>query len=132
MNNIVFENLSKTYDKKTSVLNDLNLTIDEGERVILLGPSGCGKSTILRMIAGLESITSGKLIMGGQVVNDIPAGERNVSMVFQNYALYPHMTVEDNICYGLKIRKEPENIIRQRLDEVLEILSLEGLEKRKP
>ena len=83
----------------------MNLEIKEGERLILLGPSGCGKSTTLRMIAGLEEITSGELVMGGRVVNDVPPGERNVAMVFQSYALFPHLSVWDNIAFGLKIQK---------------------------
>lgn len=87
---------------KTDVIKDLNLTIQKGERLILLGPSGCGKSTTLRMIAGLEELSGGELYMNGRVSNQVPCGERNVAMVFQNYALYPHMTVERNITYGLQ------------------------------
>lgn len=131
MKEIIFEKITKIYDKNV-VLDRLNLKVEEGERLILLGPSGCGKSTTLRIIAGLESITEGNLIMGGRVVNEEPGSLRNIAMVFQNYALYPHMTVEENICYGLKIQKVPLEERKKRQKEVLEILSLEGLEKRKP
>jgi len=132
MNSIVFEHVDKTYDKKVFVIKDLNLAIKKGERIIFLGPSGCGKSTTLRMIAGLETISAGNLFMGDKLVNNIPSGEREVAMVFQNYALFPHMSVEDNISYGLKIQKMPKDEIANRLKEALRILELEGLEKRKP
>ena len=98
---ITFINVKKAYGENT-VIDNLNLEIRDGERLVLLGPSGCGKSTTLRMIAGFEEITSGELYMRGEKVNDLPSGKRNVSMVFQNYALYPHMTVEQNITYGLR------------------------------
>ena len=101
------------------MIEHLDLHIREGERLILLGPSGCGKSTTLRMIAGLETISSGELVMEGKCVNDVPAGKRGVSMVFQNYALYPHMTVRDNICYALKAHKEEKEEIEKRLQMVL-------------
>ena len=96
MKNILFENVSKIYGKNP-VIENLNIEVRTGERLILLGPSGCGKSTILRMIAGLEKVTEGKLYMGEKCVNEVDCGERNVSMVFQNYALFPHMTVKENI-----------------------------------
>ncbi|MGL4798714.1 MAG: ABC transporter ATP-binding protein [Cellulosilyticaceae bacterium] len=131
MKEIVFENVSKAYGK-TQVVKNLNLTIKAGERLILLGPSGCGKSTTLRMIAGLEDVTSGQIYMDGKCVNDVESGERNVAMVFQNYALFPHMTVEDNITYGLKVHKLPQEALNERLGTVLEMLQLRGLEKRKP
>ena len=131
MNNIVFEHVVKAYGKSV-IVNDLNMEIREGERLILLGPSGCGKSTTLRMIAGLEDVTSGSLHMRGQVVNNIPCGDRGVSMVFQNYALFPHMTVKANIIYGLKAHKMEPAEISRRLEEVLEMLQLKGLEDRKP
>ena len=131
MNNIVFEHVVKAYGKNV-IVNDLNMEIREGERLILLGPSGCGKSTTLRMIAGLEDITSGSLHMRGQVVNNVACGDRGVSMVFQNYALFPHMTVKNNIIYGLKAHKMEAAEINRRLEEVLEILQLKGLEDRKP
>ncbi len=131
MNNIVFEHVVKAYGKNV-IVNDLNMEIKEGERLILLGPSGCGKSTTLRMIAGLEDVTSGSLHMRGQVVNNVPCGDRGVSMVFQNYALFPHMTVKANIIYGLKAHKMDAAEIDRRLEEVLEMLQLKGLEDRKP
>lgn len=131
MKNIVFKNVDKAYGK-TIIVKDLNLEIKEGERLILLGPSGCGKSTTLRMIAGLENLTGGELYMNGKVMNEVPSGKRSVSMVFQNYALFPHMTVEDNITYGLKVHKMDKDEIRKRLCEVVEMLDLAGLEKRKP
>ena len=131
MNNIVFEHVVKAYGKNV-IVNNLNMEIREGERLILLGPSGCGKSTTLRMIAGLEDITSGFLHMRGQVVNNVACGDRGVSMVFQNYALFPHMTVKNNIIYGLKAHKMEASEINRRLEEVLEMLQLKGLEDRKP
>jgi len=131
MNDIVFENVCKSYGS-VEVIKDLNLTIPSGRRLVLLGPSGCGKSTTLRMIAGLESITSGNLYMGGQRVNDLEPGDRNVAMVFQNYALYPHMTVERNICFGMQIAKVSKEEQEQRLVEALDILGLTPYRKRFP
>ncbi|GFI11265.1 sn-glycerol-3-phosphate import ATP-binding protein UgpC [Lachnospiraceae bacterium] len=131
MKNIVFDHVVKAYGG-TQVVKDLNIEIKEGERLILLGPSGCGKSTTLRMIAGLENVTDGSIYMNGERVNDIPCGKRNVSMVFQNYALFPHMTVEQNITYGLKANKMDSMEIKSRLKEVIKMLELEGLEQRKP
>ena len=114
------------------VIPHLNLKVEPGERVILLGPSGCGKSTTLRMIAGLEEISGGKLIMNDRVVNDVAPGDRDVSMVFQNYALYPHMTVKENITYGLKANKVDKSEIERRLKNVLDMLALEEYSDRKP
>jgi ABC-type sugar transport system ATPase subunit len=131
MKEIIFDNVCKSYNK-TKVIDNLNLTVQPGERLILLGASGCGKSTTLRLIAGLEDITSGNLYMNGQRVNDVASGERNVSMVFQNYALFPHMTVTNNIIYGLKVQKLPPTQIRERLQAALGMLELNGLENRKP
>ncbi len=131
MQGIVFDGVCKSYGRVMAV-DHLNLAIEEGERLILLGPSGCGKTTTLRMIAGFEKITSGSLTMGGNVVNEMEPGERNVAMVFQNYALYPHMTVWDNITFGLSVQKVPEVEIRTRTGKVLEILNLAGYEARKP
>jgi sn-glycerol 3-phosphate transport system ATP-binding protein len=125
------KDIRKNYGK-VEVVKGLDITVDSGEKLILLGPSGCGKSTILRMIAGLEDITSGELYLGGQKVNHLRSGERNVSMVFQNYALFPHMTVEDNITYGLRINKVNEDEISRRKTDVMKTLELSGLEKRKP
>ena len=131
MNSIVFKDVCKSYGD-AKIVKSLNLEINEGERLILLGPSGCGKSTTLRMIAGLEEITSGELIMGGRVINDVPPGERNVAMVFQSYALFPHLSVWDNIAFGLKIQKLGEDEIKRRTMEALKILNLQGYENRKP
>lgn len=131
MNNIVFKDVCKNYGK-VEVIKNLNLEIEDGQRLILLGPSGCGKSTILRMIAGLEKITSGDLFMGGQRVNDVDPGDRNVGMVFQNYALYPHMTVEKNILFGLQVAKIPVQEQQERLKWSLEILGLSHLKDRYP
>ena len=131
MSKIKFENVSKSFDD-TLVLDNLNITVNEGERLILLGPSGCGKSTILRLIAGLGQATSGNIYFGDEIVNNVAAGDRDVAMVFQNYALYPHMTVEKNITYALKAHKVPKEEIAERLSEALSMLRLEGLEKRKP
>ena len=131
MKEIVFENISKSYGK-TKVVNNLNLTIKEGERLIILGPSGCGKSTTLRMIAGLEEPTSGKIYMDGQCVNDVKSGDRNIAMVFQNYALFPHMTVADNITYALRVHKLPKEEVEERLKQAVDMLKLNGLEDRKP
>lgn len=131
MNNIVFQNVCKSYGH-VEVIKNLNLEILEGQRLILLGPSGCGKTTILRMIAGLEKITSGDLYMGGQRINDVDPGDRNIAMVFQNYALYPHMTVERNILFGLQVAKVAKEEQRARLDWALEILGLSHLRTRYP
>ncbi len=131
MNNIVFEKVCKSYGK-VEVIRDLDLEIPEGQRMILLGPSGCGKTTILRMIAGLEPITSGNLYMGGERMNDVEPGDRNVAMVFQNYALYPHMTVENNILFGMQVAKVPKDIQQERLNWALDILGLSEYRVRYP
>ena len=130
-NTIVFDHVEKTYQKNT-VIRDLNLTIPAGQRLILLGPSGCGKSTTLRMIAGLEEITGGELRMGGRRVNEVPSGKRDIAMVFQNYALYPHMTVRENITYALRVHKLDRAELETRLHSLLEILGLEPYVQRKP
>ena len=129
MSSITFKNVCQDYGNNRVVKN-LNLEINPGERLVLLGPSGCGKSTTLRMIAGLEKITSGELYFGDKLMNNIESGERNVAMVFQNYALYPHMTVWDNITFGLRMNKVEREEIEKRAKEALKILNLEGLEKR--
>lgn len=131
MSTIEIKSLNKVY-KDNSVIEDLNLFIKEGERLVLLGPSGCGKSTILRMIAGIEEVSSGQIFYDGQDKTHVAPGERNVAMVFQNYALYPHMTVEKNITYALKRNKVAQNEINARLENALEILELKDFRHRKP
>ncbi|MEI5995755.1 sn-glycerol-3-phosphate ABC transporter ATP-binding protein UgpC [Paraburkholderia bengalensis] len=132
MANIVCKGLTKHYEGGPPVLHPLDLQIDDGEFVVLLGPSGCGKSTMLRMIAGLEGISGGDLSIGATVVNEVPARERNVAMVFQNYALYPHMNVYDNIAFGLRRLKTPKQEIDRRVREVASMLNLDTLLERKP
>lgn len=129
-NSIVFEHVNKAYGSNL-VVENLNLEIKKGERLIMLGPSGCGKTTTLRMIAGFEEITAGKLYMGGKVVNDIAPGERNIAMVFQSYALFPHLSVWDNITFGLQLQKLPEAEIAKRANEAIDILHLKGYEHKK-
>lgn len=131
MKEIRFENISKNYGE-TKIVKNLNLTIKAGERLVLLGPSGCGKSTTLRMIAGLEEITSGNMFFDKEKINHVEAGDRNIAMVFQNYALYPHLNVWDNITFGLKMNGIKKDEIQKRTLEVIKILNLEGLEKRYP
>ena len=113
MSNVVLKNVTKIYDKNI-VINNINLEIKDKEFVVLVGASGCGKSTILRMIAGLEEITSGEILIGDKKVNDIPPKDRDIAFVFQSYALYPHMTVRENIAFGLKMRKINKKIIDVR------------------
>ena len=127
---IVFDNVQKAYGKNV-VINDLTLKIKKGERLILLGPSGCGKTTTLRMIAGFEEITKGELLMDGKVVNDVAPGERNIAMVFQSYALFPHLSVWDNITFGLQLQKLPQAEMEKRARLAMEILHLEGYENKK-
>ncbi|VBB06950.1 transport-associated ob type 2 [Lucifera butyrica] len=131
MGGILFKNVYKSYGK-TMVVDNLTMSVQQGERLILLGPSGCGKTTTLRMIAGLETVTAGTLEMGGQVVNQVEPGDRNVAMVFQSYALYPHMTVRDNITFGLVMQNMPEAEVDDRAQRALAILNLTGLEHRLP
>src|SRR3979490_713185 len=109
MAQIVLENVDKIYAGGVKAVDDLNLEIKDGEFMVLVGPSGCGKTTALRSIAGLEEISSGPLPIGGRVVNDLPPKDRDIAMVFQNYALYPHMTVEQNLAFGLQQRKTPKD-----------------------
>ncbi len=128
---VQFQNVSKSFGK-TRVIEDLNFEIKKGERIILLGPSGCGKSTILRMISGLETISSGELYLNGELANDIDPGDRSIAMVFQNYALFPHMSVRDNIAYGLNINKVPKNEVAARVGDAISVLNLDGYEDRLP
>ena len=131
MANVDLKNLTKKYGDVIAVQN-MDLNIPHNEFLVLVGPSGCGKSTTLRMIAGLEEITSGEIYIGDQLVNEKDPKDRNVSMVFQNYALYPHMTVEENLGFSLKIAKVDKKEIEQRVKEAVHILGLEELQKRKP
>lgn len=131
MNSIQFENVSKSFGK-TKIINKLNMEIKKGERMILLGPSGCGKSTILRMISGLETVTQGKLYLNGKVANDIDSGDRSIAMVFQNYALFPHMTIDENVGYGLRINKVAKGEVKKKVAQAVDILGLTGLENRYP
>jgi sn-glycerol 3-phosphate transport system ATP-binding protein len=128
---IDFRDVRKTYGTN-AVVHGITLEIADGEFVVIVGPSGCGKSTLLRMVAGLEVITGGEIAIGGRVVNDLEPKDRDCAMVFQNYALYPHMSVFDNMAYGLKIRRLPPDEIRRRVDEAAAILELDGLLERKP
>ena len=131
MADVVLENVNKEYDNGFQAVTDLNLEINEGEFLVMVGPSGCGKSTTLRMIAGLEDISSGTLKIGDRVVNELPPKDRDIAMVFQNYALYPHMSVFDNIAFSLKLARRPRAEIRERVGEVARILELETqLDKR--
>lgn len=133
MPKIQLKEISKKYPKsQTYSVSDFNLDIDEKEFIVLVGPSGCGKSTTLRMIAGLENISDGELIINGRKVNDIEPKDRDIAMVFQNYALYPHMTVFENLAFGLRIQKVPKGEIRKKVEEAAQILGLTELLKRKP
>jgi len=129
---VKLRNVSKVYDNKVIAIQDANLSIDDKEFVVLVGPSGCGKSTLLRMIAGLEEITSGEIFIEGKKVNDVPPKDRDIAMVFQNYALYPHMSVFDNMAFGLKLRKFPRAEIKKRVYEAAEILGIKEFLDRKP
>src|SRR5881397_3166400 len=131
MAQVVLKDLNKKYDEVHAV-KDVNLHIQDKEFIVLVGPSGCGKSTTLRMVAGLEEITSGEISIGDRVVNDLPPKDRDIAMVFQNYALYPHMTVYDNMAFGLKMRKFARPEIRKRVQDAAEILCIQDLLKRKP
>ncbi len=131
MATVTFEHVNKQYGDFLAV-NDLNLEIGDGEFMVLVGPSGCGKTTSLRMIAGLEEITSGTLRIGDRVVNDVPPKDRDIAMVFQSYALYPHMSVRENLAFGLKLRKVPKPEIERRVNEAAETIQLQKLLDRKP
>jgi multiple sugar transport system ATP-binding protein len=131
MATVTFDKINKVYGDFHAV-KDLNLEIGDGEFMVLVGPSGCGKTTSLRMIAGLEEISSGELRIGDRVVNDVPPKDRDIAMVFQSYALYPHMTVRDNLAFGLKLRKVPKNEIERRVNEAAETIQLQKLLDRKP
>ena len=132
MGALAIRNIHKTYNETVHILKGIDLEIEAGEFLILVGPSGCGKSTLLRMVAGLEDISGGTISIGDRVVNDLEPAERDIAMVFQNYALYPHMSVYDNMAYGLKIRKFTKADIDKRVNAAAAILELEGFLKRKP
>ena len=132
MANIRIKNLSKKYKSGSNAVNNVNLEIGDKEFVVLVGPSGCGKSTTLRMIAGLEEVTSGEIWINDRLINDIPAKDRNIAMVFQNYALYPHMTVFENMAFGLKLRNYPKPEVLKRVHEAAEILGIHQYLDRRP
>ena len=132
MAGITFDAVGKIYGGETRAISDVSIDIADGEFVVLVGPSGCGKSTLLRMVAGLEDITEGKIMIGDRVVNDVAPKDRDIAMVFQNYALYPHMTVRDNMAFGLKLRKTPKKEIEERVGEAARILEITDYLDRKP
>src|ERR671924_2423633 len=132
MASVTFDHVTKAYADGTVAVNDLDLLIKDGEFLVLVGPSGCGKTTALRCLAGLEEITSGRIKIGDRIVNRIPSKDRNIAMVFQSYALYPHMTVFNNLAFGLKLLKTPKQEIKRRVEDAAKILNLEQLLDRKP
>ena len=132
MAQIILDHVEKAYAGGVKAINDLSLDVKDGEFMVFVGPSGCGKSTALRSIAGLEEITGGTIQIGDRVVNDLPPKDRDIAMVFQNYALYPHMTVEQNLAFGLQLRKTPKDEIKRRVGEAAQMLGLEQYLKRKP
>jgi multiple sugar transport system ATP-binding protein len=132
MADVVLKNIEKLFDRHVPAVRNVNLEIKDREFVVLVGPSGCGKSTTLRMIAGLEEVTQGEIFIDGRRVNDVPPKDRDIAMVFQNYALYPHMTVYENMAFGLKLRKYPKPEIEQRVNEAASILGISHLLSRKP
>ena len=129
---VTFQGVAKIYPDGTRAVNDLNLEIEDGEFMVLVGPSGCGKTTALRMVAGLEDISEGQLRIGDRVVNHVPPRDRDIAMVFQSYALYPHLTVYDNIAFGLKLKKMPKDEIDRRVQDAAQVLGLEPFLDRKP
>jgi multiple sugar transport system ATP-binding protein len=132
MSRIYLENVTKVFNQKITAVDNLSLEIPDGEFFVLVGPSGCGKSTVMRIIAGLEDATSGKVYIGDRMVNDVQPKDRNVAMVFQNYALYPHMSAFDNMAFGLKLRKTPKAEIKTRVEQAATILNIDHLLQRKP
>src|SRR5262249_10299458 len=131
MAEVNLRNVVKRFDVVEAV-RGISLDISDQEFVVLVGPSGCGKSTTLRLIAGLEDITDGEILIGGDVVNDVPPKDRDIAMVFQNYALYPHMTVAQNMSFGLRLKRYPKAEIKKRVDEAARILDIRELLDRKP
>ena len=132
MSSVVLKNLIKSYDGKKNIIDNINLEIKDKEFIVLVGSSGCGKSTILRLISGLEDITGGEILIDSKVVNNIHPKDRDIAFVFQSYALYPHMSVYDNIAFGLKMRKYDKNTIDEKVRKVAKSLNLEELLDRKP
>jgi multiple sugar transport system ATP-binding protein len=132
MAEVTFEGVTKTYPDGTTAVKNFDLDIADGEFVVLVGPSGCGKTTALRMLAGLEDISAGIIKIGERIVNHVPSRDRDIAMVFQSYALYPHLSVYDNIAFGLKIKKVPKSEIESRVNNAARILGLEEFLKRKP
>lgn len=132
MADITFKNVNKTYDKKKTVVENFTLKIKDKEFVVFVGPSGCGKSTTIRMLAGLEEISGGEIYVGEKLINNMQPKDRNVAMVFQNYALYPHMSVRNNIAFGLKLKKMPKNEIEKKINEAAKILDITQYLDRKP
>jgi multiple sugar transport system ATP-binding protein len=132
MAEIAYDSVSKVYDDGTQAVHDLDLDIGDGELMVLVGPSGCGKTTALRMLAGLEEITDGEIRIGERIVNDLTPKDRDIAMVFQSYALYPHMSVYDNLAFGLKLRKLPKKQVDERVRRAAKILQIEEFLKRKP
>ena len=132
MATVSLKGIKKIYDNKVTAVHDFNLEIADKEFIVLVGPSGCGKSTTLRMVAGLEDISEGDLLIDGKRMNDVEPKDRDIAMVFQNYALYPHMTVYDNMAFGLKLRKTPKDEIKRRVEEAAKILDIAHLLNRKP
>ena len=132
MSSLSMKNICKVYPNGFEAVKDFNLEVEDQEFIIFVGPSGCGKSTTLRMIAGLEEISSGEFYIDGKLMNDVEPKDRDIAMVFQNYALYPHMTVFDNMAFGLKLRKVPKDEIKRKVEEAAKILDLEKLLDRKP
>ena len=132
MSRIELDSVSKIYPNGVKAVDEVAIDIQDGEFMVLVGPSGCGKSTLLRMIAGLEEVTEGSISIGDRDVTEMPPQKRDIAMVFQDYALYPHMTVRENLAYGLKLKKMPKAEWRRRVDEVAKTLGLEDLLERKP
>src|SRR5881227_703745 len=132
MAEVIFDKVDKVYDNDVHAVQDLSLEIGDGEFVVFVGPSGCGKTTALRMVAGLEDITDGKVSIGGRVVNDLTPKERDIAMVFQNYALYPHLSVADNIAFGLRLRRTPKDVVDERVEWAGKLLGLTPYLHRRP
>src|SRR5918996_6540956 len=132
MAKITLDGVTKVFDDEIVAVDEVSLEIGDGEFMVLVGPSGCGKSTILRLLAGLEEVTAGEISIGNNQVTDLPPKERDVAMVFQNYALYPHMTVEENLGFGLKLRSTAKDETKRRVTDAAEILGLDRLLSRKP